>query len=444
MKKIFSFYGGVFPSRNKFTSDVPIDEMPSPKKVVIPLLQHKGTPSRPLVSKGDTVLLGQKIAEAADSQSVPQHASVSGRVTDVCQWLHPVTGKPAEAIVIESDLKDTRYSSLRSHSDYYSYSHQELASVIREAGIVGMGGEAVPTHLKLIPPSGSELDTLVINGTECEPYITADDRLMQEHAKEVVEGAKLIMFILGAIKTVIAIDENNASAIRVLKKIVFNEPNIDLVLLKTRYPQGSEKQLIKTITGREVPPGQTSHKKGVVVNNVATAYAISRALKEGEPLTARIVTVSGPAVKAPKNVKVRIGTLARDLAAYCGTSGRGVGQFIVGGPMKGVAQHTLDVPMIKGTAGVIFFHPGDVIDNKYYDCFRCGKCARVCPAKLFPGIISVSVQNNNLDEAKKHYPMDCIECGCCAYICPAKRPIVQQVRWAKQEIQRSEEGRPNG
>ncbi|MBN1622631.1 MAG: electron transport complex subunit RsxC [Endomicrobiales bacterium] len=434
MKNLFTFYGGVHPPDQKNTSNHPIEEMPIPEKVVIPLIQHTGIPSKPLVSLGDTVLENQKIAEAAGHISVPIHSSVSGKVTDIRAFLHPVIGKPVESIVIECDGKHRVFKPEKTHVDYYRYSPKDLIQVIKDAGIVGLGGAAFPTHVKLSPPKDVIINNIIINGAECEPFLTADDRLMREYSKEVIEGTKIIMYIMDAMKGFVAIEDNKQPAIEIFKKIVFNEPNIDLAVLPTHYPQGAEKQLIKVLLNREVPSGGLPLHVGVVVDNVGTAYSINRAVKEGENLYNRIVTVAGNGIETPKNIKVRVGTLISDIAKFCGGTTKDLAQVIMGGPMMGIAQTSLDVPVLKGTSGILFFTKNDIIDRQYFDCFRCGKCIRVCPMELFPNALSIYIENGRIDEAKAFHPLDCIECGCCAYTCPAQRPIVQQIKWAKTQI----------
>ena len=431
--RVFSFRGGVHPPENKFSAAKRIETLPVPAQVAIPVIQHIGAPAKPLVAKGDMVKRWQKIAEAGGHVSAPIHASISGKVIDVIPQVHPVVGRPVDTIIIESDGTDESVA-LKSYADYFRFAPKALIEAVKEAGIVGLGGATFPTHVKLSPPTGTEIDTVIINGAECEPYLTADDRLMCEHPKEMVEGAKLIMYMLHAARVVIVVENNKPEAIKNIQKIVYNEPNIDVVALPVRYPQGAEKQLIKAVTNREVPTGGLPLQVGVVVSNVGTAYAINRALKEGEPLTERVVTVSGRGIAQPKNLLVRIGTPVRELIDYCGGYAADIEHLIMGGPMMGIAQITDTVPVLKGTSGILLLTKEETAVREYVDCFRCGKCVQVCPMGLFPNAISVYVQNDRLEQAQGFYPMDCVECGSCAYVCPAHRPLVQQIKWAKAQL----------
>lgn len=438
MKRFFKFKGGVNPPENKITSNQMIEEAPLPDKVVLPLIQHAGSPAKPIVSIGDEVLAGQKIASAESHISAPIHASISGKVVDITPWMHPALCKPVQSIIIESDGRDRMFEPSKIYSDYYRYSPKDLVNIIKEAGIVGLGGAAFPTHVKLSPKENVEIDTVIINGLECESYLTSDDSLMHEHPKEIVEGIKIIMYILNTSRAFIAIEENKKEAIKELREIVFNEPNIDLAVVPVRYPQGSEKQIIKTLLNREVPSRKLPLDVGVVVDNVATTYAISRAVKNGESLFKRIVTVSGKGIKTPKNLRVRIGTLVSSLAQTCGGLNGDVSQIIIGGPMMGISQISMEMPVIKCISGILFFSKSETIDRRYYDCFRCGRCVRACPMNLVPNMISMFVEKSRLTEATEYYPLDCIECGCCSFVCPSNRPIVQQIKWLKTELAKTE------
>jgi electron transport complex protein RnfC len=435
IKKLYSFHGGIYPKENKYSADCPIENMPLPKRAVIPVIQNSKEKCKPIVSRGNLVIAGQKITEPLNKISVPSHSPVSGKVIDIHPIFHPLIQKPVDSIIVDSDGKDQKKTSVNIHDDYFRYSPKDLVSVIYEAGITGLGGSCFPAHVKLSPPRDTEIDVVVVNGTECEPYLTGDDQLMQEKAKEIIEGAKIIMYILNAPKCVIAIEDNKPKAIEIIKNIIFHEPNISLAVLKTHFPQGSEKQLIKTLFNKEVPKGQFSHSIGIVVDNAATCYAVCRAVKAGESLISRVITVSGKGIKTPKNINVRLGTPLKDIAAFCGGTNPGFAHAVMGGPMSGVIQSSLDVPVVKGTLGVIFLTKDEMIKRKYSDCFRCGRCIRACPAKLFPNQLSIFIENNRIQESVEFNPSECIECGCCSYVCPANRPIFQQIKTVKNKLE---------
>ena len=440
MKKLFNFHGGIYPPHLKSTADLPIETLPIPKTVILPLQQNAGEAPKPVVSKGDIVFSGQLIAEGEDSFSVPLHAPISGVVDSIGPSKHPITGEPVESIIIRSDGQDIPAAVKKDYHEYFRFSPADLVKVIRNAGIVGLGGGAFPAHVKAassLRHGELVVETLIINACECEPYLSSDDRLLQERAKDVIEGAKILMYILDASRTIVAIEDNKPEAIKKLKEIVYNEPNIDLAVLKARYPQGGERQLIKTLLNKVVPSGQYPVNIGIIVNNAATAYAVAKAVKEGEPLTSRIITVTGSGINNPKNLRVRIGTPLKDIIDYCGGTDDNLAQVIMGGPMMGISQSSLDVPVLKCTTGIIFLSAKDSINRDFVDCFKCGKCSRVCPMKLLPNMLSIHIEKGKPDLAAKYFPADCIECGCCAYICPAKRPIVEQIKSLKIAIQQS-------
>ncbi len=428
-KVSLSFSGGVHPPENKSTAAEKIIEIPLPKRVIIPLIQHVGSQSKPLVSVGDVVKRGQKIASPGGDVSSSIHSSISGKVSAIVPWMHPVLLKPSESIIIESDGEDVSEAPQLNFSDYVRHSRDELKKFIMESGIVGLGGACFPTHIKLSPPKGTEIDYLILNGCECEPYLTCDDALMKEKAKEIIEGIKATMFILDAYQSIIAIEENKKEAIKTLKEIAFNEPNITVLPLPVKYPQGAEKQLIKATTDREVPTGGLPFNVGVVVQNVATTYAIFNAIKNGIPLYERVLTVSGDAVKTPGNYKVRIGTLLSELLDFCGGVDESISKIVTGGPMMGLAQGSLEVPVVKGISGVLCMN--DLLSSEFLNCIRCSKCVMVCPMNLLPNMLSVYAEKELYSKTQDYYPLDCIECGCCSYVCPSKRPIVAQIKLSK-------------
>ncbi len=432
MNNTYTFTGGIHPpDSKKQTKDLSIKEFPVPEKVVIPLSQHTGKPAIPVVKTGDKVLIGQKIGESQGKISAPVHSSVSGEVIDIKQCNHPVIKDPVLSVIIKSDGKNKPIEVKKTHWDYYRYSPQDLIKVIEEAGIVGLGGAGFPTHVKLSPPK--EVNTLILNGCECEPYLTCDDRLMQEHPKEIIEGMKIIMFILNVHKGVIVIEDNKKEAIKEMNKVAFVEPNISVQTVKTKYPQGAEKQLIKSVLNRTVPPGKLPFDVGVVVQNVATTYAIYQAVVQGLSLTHRVLTITGDFIKNPGNYRVPIGTLVSEILKNCGYEPEEKKhKIILGGPMMGIAQGVLDVPVIKGTSGILVQGLKNISHfSTYSACLHCVKCIDVCPMNLMPNFLSYYAEHMLWEKCKEYSPSDCIECGCCAYECPAKRPIVQQIKLAK-------------
>lgn len=426
------FQGGIHPPEKKITAAERIIDIPPPKRVIIPLLQHLGGQSKPVVAVGAQVKTGQILAEPSGNVSASVHSSISGKVSAIIPWMHPVLAKPVESVVIDSDGADTRESFKQDFSDYVRHSRDDLRKLILSSGIVGLGGACFPTHIKLSPPKGCDIDYLILNGCECEPYLTCDDALMKEKAREIVAGLKIAMFILDAYQAVIAIEKNKKEAINIFQKIAFNEPNITVKALPVKYPQGAEKQLIFAVTGRKIPTGGLPFNVGVVVQNVATIYAIFNAVKNGVPLYERVLTVSGDAIKKPGNYRVRIGTLLSDIAEFCGGTEENISCVVMGGPMMGVSQPSLEVPVLKGTSGILFLSGQRRvgIDN----CIRCAKCVFVCPMNLLPNMISVNAEKEFYDETRDYFPMDCIECGCCSYVCPANRPIVQHIKLSKAYI----------
>ncbi len=423
------FSGGVHPPENKITAGKKIVEAPLPKRAIFPLSQHLGSPSKPLVSVGDNVKRGQKIAEASGPVSAPLHASISGKISAIIPWMHPVLMKPSDAIVIESDGTDSPTSFNAPFNDYVRFSHDELRKAVTDAGIVGLGGACFPTHVKLAPPKGNYIDYLIINGCECEPYLTCDDVLSTEFAKEILSGIKIMMFITDAYQAVIAFEENKKEAIEVFKKLTYHEPNISVKALPVKYPQGAEKQLIKAVADRVVPSGGLPFNVGVIVNNIATAFAIHNAVKSGVPLYERVITVSGDAVTRPGNYKVRLGTTVSELAEFCGVNMDLVKKTIIGGPMMGIAQSSLEVPLIKGSSGVLFLSESN--PGEFFNCIRCARCVMVCPMNLLPNMLSVYAEKELYDKTNDYFPFDCIECGCCSYVCPSNRPIVAQIKQSK-------------
>jgi electron transport complex protein RnfC len=431
--------GGIHPPYGKdLAADVHTEEMPLPARVVIPMVQHTGAPAKPAVAIGAVVRKGQKIGEAQGAVSAPVHASISGKVTAIGNFLHP-SGREIPSIVIESDGTEDWAEDVVPPAEPEGLGPGALRKIISEAGIVGMGGAAFPTAVKLNPPAGKKIETLVVNGAECEPYLTSDHRLMAEHSVEIVDGVRFLKQILGVSRVVIGIEDNKPGAIRAMAAAARNLDGSEVVALETKYPQGGEKQVIKAVLDREVPSGGLPMDVGVVVQNVGTAYAVHEAVRHGRPLVRRIVTVTGPGIAAPKNLWARIGTPIKDLIAAAGGFKGEPGRVIMGGPMMGSAVYTLHVPVVKGSGGVLVLHRSDTVTEEYRSCIRCASCVNACPMGLMPNFLSVSAEALNFDEGKKYHPYDCIECGCCDYVCPSRRPIAQQIRFIKTELRKKAE-----
>ncbi|MFH1563541.1 MAG: electron transport complex subunit RsxC [Nitrospirota bacterium] len=430
---LLTFKGGVHPKEEKFhTADKVIREMPRPTKVVIPLRQHIGAPCELNVAKGDEVKTGQVVGSSPAYVCANIHATISGKVVDIASMPHPVLGS-CLSVIIESDNED-KWVEVEHYRDWEHLTKEKLRMIIKEAGIVGLGGVVFPTHVKLSPPEDKSIDTVILNGAECEPYLTSDQRIMVERAKDITQGLKIIMKVLSAKKAFIAGEINKPSALSLMAKATKAEKDIEVVPLKTKYPQGSEKQLIKAVLNREVPSGGLPLDVGVVVQNVGTALAIMEAVVLGKPLIDRTVTVTGLAVKEPQNLRVRIGTLFQDVIDACGGFDKEPGKIIMGGPMMGIAQKSTDVPVIKGTSGILVLPKKEVKLINPKDCIRCGRCIEVCPMRLMPNMLGILVERARWEEAKKYHLLDCIECGSCGYVCPSNRSLVHFIKLGKFKI----------
>jgi len=416
-----------------------IERSPLPKRVVISLSQHTGAPSEPVVKLGQDVKTGSLIAASKGFISSNLHSSVSGKVVAIEKHLHPIIGD-FKAVVIESDGQDIK-ASLDSHRDVLSLSKEEIVNIVRDAGIVGLGGAAFPTHVKLNLPPEKKIDTLIVNGAECEPFLSCDHRVMLERPKEIIMGIYLVAKALGVKDIIVGVEENKLDAIESLGSALFmvkaEGMDVKVVKLKTRYPQGGEKQLIKTLLNREVPSGGLPPDIGCVVNNVQTIFAVYEAVYFGKPLYERVVTISGSFLTRPKNVLARIGTPIKDLLEFCGfrekESLNRVYKVIIGGPMTGVAQYSLDTPIIKGTCGIL------LLDKRFkredeVSCIRCSRCIDACPVGLMPCMIGTGVKFNRADIMTSYNPLDCIECGACDYVCPSAIPLVQLIKLAKTVV----------
>lgn len=428
-----SFRGGVHPDdRKRYTAAKPIETAPLPDKVVIPTRQHIGAPCTALVKVGDLVKKGQVIAEAQAFVSSPVHASLSGKVVEVADYPHPVFGF-CQAVVIENDGADEWVEGLPLSRDWQALDAAALKDIIRQAGIVGMGGATFPTHVKLAPPPEKPIDAFILNGAECEPYLTADHRVMLEATERVVTGMRIVMKVLGVAKGFIGIEENKPDAIAAMTEAA-TVTGITVVPLKTKYPQGAEKTLIKVILNREVPSGGLPMDVGAVVQNVGTMVAVADAVVRGLPLVERVATVTGGAIAEPKNLLLRIGTTFAQTVELCGGFAEAPAKLIMGGPMMGMAQCRLDVPVIKGTSGILALSAADVNAGEEKPCIRCGRCVDACPMGLVPSMLSILGQRGLYQIAKEEYDLlDCVECGSCVYTCPAKRNIVHYVKYLKAQ-----------
>jgi len=423
---------GVKLPENKFTAESPIESLPLPEKVIISLQQNIGAPCEAVVKRGDKVLTGQKIGGSERFVNAPVHATVSGEISATTMVVNPPTGQPVAALVITSDGAD-RWVELEAPGEPEALSIKEILEKIREAGMVGLGGATFPTHVKLSPPEGKKIDTVILNGCECEPYITSDHRVMLEYGEQVLSGLNIIRKVLSPDTIYIAIEDNKADAIDHLEELIvamgFKE-DFKIIPLKSKYPMGAEKTLIGTILNREVPIGGLPLDVGVVVHNVSTAKAIHDAIFEGKPFVERVVTVTG-AVKNPKNLLVRLGTPLRTLIEYCGGIDGKANEVILGGPMMGISQPDLDFPVTKGTSCVLVKESTPIREQ---DCISCGRCLEACPMHLMPTTLAKYAKAGRYDDCKKAYIDDCFECGACAYTCPANIPIVQYIKVAKSEL----------
>ena len=432
MSRHLSFKGGIHPNDNKKqTAGKQIEILEVPKILTYPVQQHLGAPCTPCVKVGDYVKMGQKIADSEAFLSAPIHASVSGTVIDIKPC--PVwNGNMVESIIIENDFKDELDESIKP-IDYMSIDPDEIPGLVREAGVVGMGGATFPTHIKINPPNKEKIDTIIINAAECEPYITSDHRVMLETPDEVIEGLKIILKRFGITNGHIAIENNKPDAIALMKEKCASE-GITVDTLKKKYPQGSEKHLIYAVTKRKVPIGKLPADVGVIVVNVDTCTAIARKFKTGTPLMRRIVTVVGTPFEKEVNYNVRIGTSVDYIIEKNGGFKEDPGKVIVGGPMMGVAQFRLDIPVIKGTSAILAFTKSEAQLPEEDNCIRCGKCVENCPMNLMPLHLQQYAAKDDMDSCEKYNVTACVECGCCSYGCPSKRQLVQTIRIAKRKV----------
>ncbi len=435
--RIFTFHsGGIHPEENKFTKDKAFTYLKPPSIAVIPLSQHIGAPNTPTVKVGDYVKMGQTVGTSTSFVSAPVHSTVSGEVIAIEPRPHPL-GKNVQSVVIKNDFKDEWFKKPVKRS-IDELSKDDILKLIREQGVVGMGGATFPTAVKLSPPKGKTIEILIANGTECEPYLTTDYRTMLEFTDKVIDGFLLEMKATSAKTGFIAVEDNKKDAAEKIEKRIKerNIKNTEVILVKTKYPQGGEKQLIKAVTGREVPVGGLPLNVGVVVQNVGTLKAIAEAVLEDKPLIERGTTVSGTAIKNPGNYIIRIGTLLTDVIEQTGGLTKKLRELLLGGPMMGLAQSTVEIPVIKGTSGILLFGEEaiEMAPQEESPCIRCSRCVDHCPIGLMPLLIDHAWRRKDMKVAESLNATDCIECGSCSYVCPAHRHLTENIRFAKQAI----------
>ena len=428
--------GGVHPEPNKLTAGKKIETLGLPKQAVFPLSQHIGAPAVPCVQKGDTVRVGTRIAEPGGFMSASIHSSVSGKVAKI-DTVVDASGlrKPAIFIDVEGDEWEPSIDRTDTLLLQNNLSREEIIEKIKNSGVVGMGGACFPTHVKLSPPKDCVIDTLIINAVECEPYLTADHRLMLEHPDEIIVGIKLILKVLGIDHAVIGVETNKQDAIELMNSKLSMVSGIEVMPLKMKYPQGGEKQLIEAVTGRQVPPPPALPANvGCVVQNVGTVYAIYEAVMKNKPLIERIVTVTGKSVKNPCNLKVRMGTPVSQLLEYAGGMPEDTGKLISGGPMMGRPLLDETAPVVKGTSGILMIPESEAARREERNCIRCAKCVQACPMGLEPYLLATASESGDWECAEENWIMSCIECGCCQSTCPSRRPLLDWVRLANNRV----------
>ncbi|MCX4369370.1 MAG: electron transport complex subunit RsxC [Duncaniella sp.] len=426
--------GGVHPAENKIAAGKPIVNMPLPAEVVLPVAQHIGAPAKPIVAKGDHVKRGDRVAEAGGFVSAHVHTPISGTVVKIDTARTP-QGMPVEAIYIKSDEADREADAAamadtkpkRSDAEIAALDSKAIIELIKDAGIVGLGGATFPAHVKLMPPPGSKAEVVIINAAECEPCLSCDDMLMRENAREIVKGVQLLVRAAGVNRAVIAIENNKPEAIAAMTEACASAPGIEVMTMQVKYPQGGEKQLIAAVTGREVPSGALPIATGCIVQNVATAYAVYRAVYHNEPILDRVLTLHDG--NEGKNLRVPLGTMLSTLVE----PGMEYEKIILGGPMMGRTASTLNTPMIKGTSGILL-DPRYAHRREPEPCIRCAACVNVCPMGLEPFLLSTLSRLKQYDEAEQEKIANCIECGSCSYICPSSRPILDFIRVGKGKV----------
>jgi electron transport complex protein RnfC len=434
------FQHGVHPPELKdATASLPIRRMPYPDEVIIPIRQHAGKPAKLIVRRGDLVLRGDVLAEADGFVSAPVHASATGRVTEIGLWPHP-DGTMDTAVHIAVEKYSPQVARPRVVPAWEHLTPDQIVDAVQAGGVVGLGGAAFPTHVKLAPPRDHKVHTIILNGAECEPYLTTDHRIMVEYPERVHLGARIMMRALGAHKIIIGVERNKPDAIAALERTLPMDIDVTVLPLTVKYPQGAEKMLIQTVTGVEVPSGKLPVTLGVVVQNVGSAASIGEIFETGLPLLERIVTVTGNGIAKPANLIVPVGTKLRDLIEACGGLTDDAAEIVFGGPMMGVAQSNLDVPIVKGTTGVVVLSMKDVDLSRSYPCIRCGSCIDACPIFLNPAKLADLARKSRYEEMEEASLLDCMLCGSCSYVCPSKIPLAQLFQASKVALKKRKAG----
>jgi electron transport complex, rnfABCDGE type, C subunit len=431
---VTTFKGGVHPYDGKeLAMDKAIVDLRPEGVMVYPLSQHIGAPAKPLVQKGDRVLLGQKIAEANGFISAPVISSVSGTVKSIEKRL-TVGGAMVDSIVVDNDQQYESIPGFGEKRDYKAMSREEIVNIVRDAGIVGLGGAGFPTFVKLSPKDIDKIDLFLVNGAECEPYLTSDYRDMMEMPEKLIGGLQVVLSIFPNAKGKICIEDNKPEAIKLLTEKTKGMDNIEVVALRTRYPQGGERQLIYAASGRKINSSMLPADAGVVVDNVDTVVAIYEAVCESKPLVRKILTVTGDAVLSPGNFRVPLGTDYQQVIAAAGGFSEEPEKIISGGPMMGMPLFKLDIPVTKNSSSILAFKKDEVAEEATTPCINCGRCVTACPENLMPTLMMVASLQKNTERFEKLYGMECIECGCCSYVCPAKRPLTQGFKQMKRRV----------
>jgi len=436
-----NLFGGTFrhgvhpPDSKRLTEHVPVRRMPFPKRVALPLRQHAGRPAKCLVRKGDRVERGDKIAEADGFVSVPIHASATGTVVDIDWWPHP-DGSMAETVIIDVEEFSAQIPRPRSVPEWEGLSPDAVRAAVQQAGVVGLGGAAFPTHVKLAPPAEHPIEWLLVNGAECEPYLTTDHRTMVEYPERVHFGVRIMMQCLGVKRAVIGVERNKPDAIAALERTKPTDIDVSVLPLVVKYPQGAEKMLVHVVTGHEIPSGKLPMHVGTVVQNVGSIATIAEVFETGLPLIERVVTVTGPGVVRPSNLIVPVGSTLGDVLEYCGGITDDAAEIVFGGPMMGTSQPDMRTPLIKGTTGVVVLTAREVKPRHVHPCIKCGHCLDACPVFLDPSQLGLLAQAGRYEAMEAHHLADCMLCACCSYVCPSNIPLSQMFALSKTALRK--------